>query len=265
MLLLSVCRCFPQGQIVFDNRVNNVVVAPIYGVEPTNRLFSKHGNTASGTPAGSQTYGGSLLSGRNFTAQLFAGPTNATDADLKALEPQVNFRTNTAAGFVIAPAFAVTVSGVPEGERARVQLRVWNNRGGAVTNWEEAVADFNVERGQSLSFISDRLGGVFIPPPNLIGLQSFNLALREDSRLSIRMTNSVGMLNNCSDEPMNCLPELALWAAPAFQYKIEFRTVFAEQSPWQPLTNFTLFSSPAKVLDTTAEGYVRFYRAARVQ
>src|SRR2546423_709844 len=74
-LFLGATRAFPQGQITFNNRVNNVVIAPVYGVEAANPNLVRNGNTSSGTPVGTQTYSGSLLAGTGFTAQLFGGPT----------------------------------------------------------------------------------------------------------------------------------------------------------------------------------------------
>jgi hypothetical protein len=58
-----------------------------------------------------------------------------------------------------------------------VQLRVWNNRGGSISNWQQVLADPFIARGASLPIITPPLGGVFIAPPNLVGLQSFSLAL----------------------------------------------------------------------------------------
>src|SRR5437899_2952436 len=122
-----------------------------------------HGNTASGTPAGTQIYSGALLAGTGFTAQLFAGPTNATEAELKALQPTASFRTSDGAGFVVAPPFTVTVPNILEGELAQMRLRVWNNRSGTVTNWQQVLADITIERAESQSFLSEPLGGIFIP------------------------------------------------------------------------------------------------------
>jgi hypothetical protein len=119
-----------------------------------------------------------------------------------------------------------------------------------VTNWQDVLADNSIERGQSLSFISEPLGGVHITPPNLIGLESFNLTLGEPLRLEIRLTNSV--------------PELLLYGAPGLDYEIEFRPAFDVQFPWQTFTNFVLPSNPSPVQDPTATGAVtRFYRAVR--
>src|SRR5262245_41567834 len=56
---------YAQGQLVFDNRVINIVVAPIYGLEPGNPTLSKRGNTPAGTPSGTQTYSAAPLEGNS--------------------------------------------------------------------------------------------------------------------------------------------------------------------------------------------------------
>lgn len=158
-----------QGLVVFNNRVGNEIVAPVYNVEGSNPGLAKRGN--------SQVYNGAPLAGNGFTAQLFGGPTNTPVESLLALTPATTFRTDDGAGFVLPPSTAVAVPAVREGESARIQLRAWNNRGGAISNWVQVLADPTVARGDSLPIITPPLGSVFNPPPNLIGLESFNLAL----------------------------------------------------------------------------------------
>ena len=62
-----------QGQLVFDNHVNNVVVAPVYGLDPAHPTMVQRGNSGNGYPAGAQSYAASPL-GAGYTAQLFGGP-----------------------------------------------------------------------------------------------------------------------------------------------------------------------------------------------
>lgn len=187
LLAFSLVNARSQGQLVFNNRVNDVVVAPIYGTETSDPGLAKHGNTATGTPAGTQTYSGQPLSGAGFTAQLFAGSTRAVFGNLQPLVPPVAFRTGTAAGFVMAPSFTVSVPGVAESERANVVLRAWENRAGTITNWAQVIADPGIARGESLPFVTPPLGGAFHAPPNLIGLESFNLATGGVQRFSLKI------------------------------------------------------------------------------
>jgi hypothetical protein len=251
VLLLGICNSFPQGQIFFNNRVNNVVVGPVYDVESTDPYLQLRGNTPAGTPAGTQTYTGRPLAGTGFTAQLFAGATNATKADLEGLTPQVNFRVSEAAGFIVAPSSSVTVPGFLEGERVQLEMRAWNNRAGTITNWDQVLDDATIERGESLPFLSEPLGGPFTPVPNLNGLRSFNLSLGQPLRLDIRMTNSV--------------PQVIVYGSAGLHYEIEYRPTLDSQSTWQSVTNFILPNSPWTFDDVTANGEpIRFYRALQV-
>lgn len=178
---------WPQGQIVFDNRVNNVIIAPLYNVEPDNSSLAKRGNTGAGFPAGMQTYSGALLSGGRFSAQLFGGPPHAAARNLQPIQPAVPFQMEGHAGFVVAPLSTVTVPGVAEGQPAKIQLRAWDNRDGAVTNWAQVEADPTIPRGESWPFITPPLGGPFHSPPNLVGLESFNLATGGVQDFSIKI------------------------------------------------------------------------------
>ena len=187
ILALSIVTAYSQGQLLFNNRVNDVVVAPLYGPEPSAPGLAKHGNTVTGIPAGTQTYSGAPLSGAGFTAQLFGGSTRAVVANLQPLAPAVTFRTGTAAGFVVAPSFTVSVPGVAEAESANVVLRAWENRGSTITNWAQVLADPAIARGESIPFVTPPLGGAFHAPPNLIGLESFNLATGGVQRFNLKI------------------------------------------------------------------------------
>jgi hypothetical protein len=176
LLALSVASVSPQGQLVFNNRVNNVVVAPVYGIDPVDASVARRGNTPSGTPPGFQTYNGAPLSGAGFTAQLFGGSTRALRENLQPLTPATTFRTGDSAGFVVAPGVSLTVPGVPEGVPAKVILRVWDNRDGTRTNWAQVAGKPDAAKGESWAFITPPLGGPSFAPPNLIGLESFNLS-----------------------------------------------------------------------------------------
>lgn len=170
-----------QGLLIFNNRVGEQVVAPVYNLELANPALAKRGN--------GQIYTGHPLAGSGFTAQLFGGPTNTAVEKLAPLSPATVFRIGDGAGFVVAPSTAVAVPGVREGELATVQLRAWSNRGGSISNWTHVLADSTVARGESLPIVTPPLGSVFNPPPNLIGLESFNLSL------TLRLTSPRRMAN----------------------------------------------------------------------
>jgi hypothetical protein len=185
--LWIVTAAFPQGQVIFDNRVAGIVVAPIYDLDPADPHLVRRGNTVEATPPGSQAYAGPLLAGSGFSAQLFGGTTNTPAEQLQALGVPTVFRSNQLAGFVLPPPQALTVAGVPEGHCARLQLRAWNNRNGTLVIWEQAANDRLAARGESAPFISLPLGGISNTPPNLVGLESFNIALPASEPTALRI------------------------------------------------------------------------------
>ena len=189
---LSMTGGWSQGLVVFDNRVMGVVVAPVYGVESDAPTLVKHGNTPDGTPPGTQDYAGEPLAGSAFTAQLFGAGGNVDPRHLYPLNPTTVFLTDTRSGFVEAPPLAITVPGVPLGRSAQLQLRAWANRGGTITNWLQVLADPTIPRGQSSVFVSGSLGGLMLPPANLTGLESFNLATSVPSPFDIRINFQPG-------------------------------------------------------------------------
>src|SRR5690242_17618869 len=71
--LLAV-SAFGQGTVYFNNFVAGVISTRVYSPEPGSPTVPRTGNTSSDFPAGTQTYGGTLLSGTNYTAQMWAIP-----------------------------------------------------------------------------------------------------------------------------------------------------------------------------------------------
>jgi len=170
---------FGQGQINFNNRVIGSVVAPVYGVNPAAPQVRISGNAT--TNGGSQNYTGiPLVSGSNYSAQVFYGPAG-TAAD--ALQPAaastiVPFRTTAATGgFIQNAAAAVTLNGVDFGQTGVIQMRVWDNQGGAITSWAAAVLRGDVATGFSDVFNVAMAANPSITPPNMVGLTSFNLTV----------------------------------------------------------------------------------------
>ena len=142
-----------QGAVIFNNRVPGVVESAVSGVD------------------------GQPLSGNGYTAQIFGGPMDAADDALQPLFPTTTFRPPPGEGFVVVPNATVKVPGVPEGGQARLQLRAWDNREGTITQWTQVLADQTIPRGASPVFTSARLGGLFVLPANLNGLESFRLTI----------------------------------------------------------------------------------------
>jgi hypothetical protein len=193
---------FSQGTIQINNREAGVLVAPVYNVIPGREGEQLSGNTATGLPVGSQTYGGAtLLSGTGFTFALFGG---SSDGNLQ-FAGQTTFRTGTGAGLTIAGSPTVMIPGVPAGSTARLQVRAWDNLGGTVTTWDQALANSRAgvsAAGVSAIFTSRALGGIdpddgaiVLPPTALFGMESFNLTMvPEPSTIALGILGGLGTL-----------------------------------------------------------------------
>jgi len=195
--LMLAHAAFSQGTVVFNNRIGTTttsapgeVIAPIYGVNPTAPTQRISGNTTTGVPAGSTSYGSSpFVAGNGFTATLWAAEASTVQGDATANNlvqvSSTTFRTSTSgsfAGTVLQPANAIVPGVAADTQRGTFQMRVWDNQGGSIGTWAEALAAWTQGRiaiGWSELFTTPyALGGTANPPnppPNLQGLQSFNL------------------------------------------------------------------------------------------
>ncbi len=188
--LMCVAGAYAQGLVAFNLKsgtstttASGAVWAPIFLPEPADSFLIKHGNIAAvNISPGTQTYGGGFVTGPGFTAALFGGTPGTVDTAL-TLVGTTAFRTSTTTtlGGTVNP-ITTNVPGVLAGSSARLQLRVWDNKGGTVTSWAQVINPANdllVLRGESLSFDSGPLGNGLAPnvAANLQGLTSFNLHL----------------------------------------------------------------------------------------
>jgi len=176
-----------QGTILFANYVNGILLAPIFGVSPSEPSVQRHGQSPLGIPAGSTEYDGLLLNGSGYTVALYAGPKN-TPAQSLQLVATSSFRPASGNDLPAGLWFpsAVSVPGVGPGQRVSVEIRVWDNHGGTLNTWDQVLADNSAARGTSgafspLGILGAPLGTVEGPgadsPLILVGLTSFNLAL----------------------------------------------------------------------------------------
>jgi hypothetical protein len=200
MALACAASAFAQGTVVFNNIISGVLRAPIYGPLGPGDTVSLVGNGPSPSiPAGTVDYGGRpLLAGAGYTAQLFAAPgANQPESSLQPATPTTTFRTGSAAGYV-AQVTATLPNVPPDAPVATLQLRVWDNMGGTVTTWAQAEALWlsgQIAAGKSLTFNVNAIGGVFNVPPNLVGLQSFNIYyVPEPGTLALLGLGALGLM-----------------------------------------------------------------------
>jgi hypothetical protein len=157
-----------QGTIKFNNRITGLVDAPV-GV------------------LGSSGVGLGSIPGA--MAQLYLIPASGPAV---ALTPATTFRTTSAAAmfYVNEPTSGVIVPGVPAGNTANIQMRVWFG----ATSYDEAPP---TQRGES-NILPVSLGGVPaigapIPDAVLTGLQGF-ISLPEPSTMAFGILGAVALL-----------------------------------------------------------------------
>jgi hypothetical protein len=185
-LILAACALtcaasvFGQGQVTFNNRVVGSIVSHIYGPNPTDASIILQGNGTGDTAAGTTDWSAyPLLNGANgtYTVQLWAAPgAFQPENSLVAVPVTTSMRTGAAAGFIAGITVVVpNVPGDTTGGPATFEVRVWDNVGGTITSWSAANAA-GVALGNSPIFtVNGPLGGGVVLPPNLVGLQSFNI------------------------------------------------------------------------------------------
>ena len=172
-----------QGQFQWGNVLAGVT-APIYGVDPNNPTEIRRGNTATGTPMGTQTYAGPLL-GSGYTAGIYVGRT-AAEVMANNTPPQVNgtasFRnssiTGAPTGRLVTGGFTAQADGIPGGTaNVHFQFRAWDNRGGTITSWQQVMAmGGRIAAGQSeILVITVVLAFGVGTPLQTDGIRSFQL------------------------------------------------------------------------------------------
>jgi len=168
--LSAVASVMAQGTIGFSTRVTGTVVGHVYGISSEGQ---KSGNTSGETPAGTQTYLGALLTGSGFSAQLWGGTQGTLEANLAAIGAPSTFRTGATLGGTPVPQTLV-VPGVPPAGTGTFQVRAWDNLGGTITTWAQAVT--GASHGVSVLFDVSNLGdGVLTLPADMVNFRSFNL------------------------------------------------------------------------------------------
>jgi len=179
--LASASSALTQGLLQAGNTFSGLFRAPIYGPDPADPFLMTSGQSALGFPAGTTVYNGPLLQGTGYTFALFAGPSGTTDPAALELVTTTTFRTGTSlpAGTVFT--LTLPIPGVGVAQIAALQVRVWDNQGGAVGNWAAVLANPSVARGQSAIFASAPLGfsdpvsGAPVSAPPMTGWTSFNI------------------------------------------------------------------------------------------
>jgi hypothetical protein len=225
---------YAQGTIIFSDRSLNVLVFSIYAPQASgaslqgNSSGTEGANGTSDFPAGTTVYdatsylGGAsgagvgltgpfaagspiYTQGNEFTAALYAaGSTSLLPASALSLVPQYEgtFRTafNAGTGTFVANAISGTDPGIPNtpAYSATVAVAAWYNDNGFITSLAQAQAD-NVPWGESTPVLLTGLGDLTaappVNPPNLTGIQSFNVnTVPEPGTIALGVVGVCGFL-----------------------------------------------------------------------
>ena len=160
-----------QGTVNFSTRVSGTVVGHVYGTA-LGETTQLSGNTASETPGGTQTYGGALLTGTGFSAQLWAANgADQAENSLISVSAATPFRSGATLGGTPTPISPLAIASIAANGTGTFQVRAWDNAGGTITSYDAALV-----RGKSALFNVSGLGdGVLILPANLDNFRSFNI------------------------------------------------------------------------------------------
>lgn len=151
----------------------------VFKPDPVDPTVAKQGGALSDYAGFSQ------VEGTGYTAELWYAL--GLDTPEESLRPvpasQVGFQTGGGAGLIVGKS-KLDVPGTFGGDWVTLQLRVWNNEGGTISDWEQAT-----ERGKSRTF-NHQLAGL-TPDGSAVlgsgsirnGLTHFSLAVPEPSGL----------------------------------------------------------------------------------
>jgi MYXO-CTERM domain-containing protein len=141
-------------------------------------------NGGAGVNAPISLEGGGLVSTANgpWLAMLYAGPAGSAESALSsAIVSGAPAALGGTAGYVFGG--ARTITGVPSGSAAVLQIRAWRSDLGA--DYATALgAQGGLYTGKSVP-VSITLGGGPTPTPNMTGLASFTIAVPEPSSIAL--------------------------------------------------------------------------------
>jgi hypothetical protein len=190
LLFSAATSSHAQGSLTYTSSPGGVGKEKyIFKPDPANPTVAKVGGALA-------DYAGfSKVDGTGYTAELWyaLGP----DLPETSLRPvpgsQVGFRTGATAGLFNGKS-KLDIVGTFGGDWVTLQLRVWNNEGGTISDWEHAI-----ERGKSRTFNHELAGVGPDGSPHLgtgtlfNGITYFSLAVPEPSGLLLALM-SLGLL-----------------------------------------------------------------------
>lgn len=172
---------FAQGSVTYQTTLGVGKEKYVFKPDPSAPTVAKNGGALADYAAFSK------VDGTGYTAELYyAVGADSAEGSLKAVAgSQVGFRTGTTAGLINGKS-KLDFAGTFGGQVVTLQLRVWNNQGGTVTSWDQAV-----EKGKSNLFNHELAGakdggGVSLGSGSIAnGLTYFSLTVPEPSVVAL--------------------------------------------------------------------------------
>ncbi|MBI1839571.1 MAG: hypothetical protein HYR88_01815 [Verrucomicrobia bacterium] len=190
------------GALLYQTARFGGKAVPIYNYDPSDPTYEVHGENralyARRDP----------VLGTGFWAQLWTGPSRATEAGLSAVPLSlVHFRENLSA---IQGDNAFKIPGTLGGDEITIQLRVWaavSLSGKPASSWQDVIDMPDVPRGKS-RLATIVLGNIsadnkpYIPPNMAFALEGFGLYIvPEPSVLPLAGLGALGLLGMMVGRP----------------------------------------------------------------
>lgn len=169
LTLTCAAGVFAQGTVNFANNITGTLSQRVYNPKTGDPAYTQIGGTWTGFTG---------LSGANFRAALMgASGANAPVASLQFSPNTTTFRTGTAAG-VVNNTVAAFSNIAKDAAAGTFQMFAWDNTSGSYADpsaaWNAWKAG-TIAGGVSGTINLTAIGGDLNTPPNLVGLQSFNI------------------------------------------------------------------------------------------
>jgi len=160
---------FAQGTVAFNNRLSATTLQTHVYLGGTSQLS---GNGSGDFPVGTTSWAGfTALAGTGYMTALVVNP-----GANQAFSATTTFRTGSAAGYTTPT--TVSLPGVAkDAASASLAMFAWDTKGSvtdpaaAWTAWQKG----DLAGGISKTFTVNAIGGDLNTPPNLFGLESFNI------------------------------------------------------------------------------------------
>ncbi len=164
---------FAQGTVVFNNRVSGSVITHVY----LGGDWQVIGNSVDWSGYTALVNDATHV----YMAQLL-GVTGADQPEhsLGLSTPVTTFRTTTAAAGLVNAVTATMDDVAPDAAVASIEMVAWDNSSGLYPTWAQAKVAWQqrlIAAGEGGIFNLGPIGGILNQPPNLTGLQSFNIWL----------------------------------------------------------------------------------------